>query len=89
MKRDLLRRILIKCIHTVETEPVVECGDCGGSRKVATYHNPSSLVRKKVVFTEDLKTLNIRNFVKIKKTNLSYHIIALYPPKKYRYRRTT
>lgn len=43
MKRDLLRRILIKCIHTVEAEPVVECGDCGGSRKVATYHNPSSL----------------------------------------------
>lgn len=45
MKGYLLRRTLIKCIHTFEAEPVVECGDCGGSRKVATYHNPSSLAR--------------------------------------------
>ena len=26
---------------TNEAEPVVEGGDCGGSRKVAAYHNPS------------------------------------------------
>ena len=45
MKGYLLRRTLTKCIHTFEAEPVVECGDCGGSRKVATYHNPSSLAR--------------------------------------------
>ena len=26
---------------TFEAEAVMECGDCGGLRKVATYQNPS------------------------------------------------
>lgn len=26
---------------TCEAEPVMKGGDCGGSRKVATYHKPS------------------------------------------------
>ena len=56
MKGYLLRRTLIKCIHTFEAEPVVECGDCGGSRKVATYHNPSQLWRKKVVLLKNALT---------------------------------
>ena len=28
---------------TYEAESVMEGGDCGGSRKVATHHNPSQL----------------------------------------------
>ena len=31
-----------------ETEPVMESDDCGGARKVATYHNPSSFGERKL-----------------------------------------
>ena len=34
---------------TYEAGSMMEGGDCGGSRKVATDHNPSQLRRKKVV----------------------------------------
>ena len=46
---DMIRKkVMIYEKHTqknafiaVEAESVMECGDCGGMRKVATDHNPS------------------------------------------------